>query len=59
MEVIQMLWKCEVKNGTVWTEVEICGEDFLTEFRRRFGKLEFRNVRQYDFEKNEWVDLEI
>ena len=49
-----MIWKCEVRNSytgkeEVWTEIEITGNDFLTEFRKRFGKLNFRNVQQFDF----------
>jgi len=55
-----MIWKCEIKNGTAgWTEVELVGKAFETEFRKRFGSLEFRNVRQLDYERNKWVPVEI
>jgi len=56
-----MLWKCEIRNSyarsNVWTEVEIVGDDFLTELHRRFGKIEYRNLYQLDTEKNEWVKI--
>jgi len=55
-----VIWRCEVKNGTVgWIEAEIVGSDFLTEFRKRFGHLRFRNVRQLDYYKNEWVPVNV
>jgi len=55
-----MIWRCEKENGIAgWTEVEIVGNDFLTEYRRRFGHLKFRNVRQLDYYKNEWVPIEV
>jgi len=51
-----MIWRCEVKNGTVgWTKVEIVGDDFKSEFSRRFGSMEYKNVEQFDYIKNEWV----
>ena len=58
-----MIWKCEIQNSyvgkNVWTEVEIVGNDFLTELRRRFGNIKFRNVQQYDYVHNRWVPVEV
>ena len=58
-----MIWKCEVRNSytseNVWAETEVIGDNFLVEFRRRFGKLDFRNVRQYDYVSDEWVKIDV
>ena len=58
-----MIWRCEVRNNyagkDIWTEVEITGDDFLTEFRKRFGKLDFRNIQQFDFMNSKWVKIKI
>jgi len=39
--------------------VKLVGKAFETEFRKRFGSLEFRNVRQLDYERNKWVPVEV
>jgi len=50
-----MIWKCKILNGAAgWTEVEIVGDDFLVEFRRRFGDLRYRDVKEFDYFKGEW-----
>ena len=57
------VWKCEVRNSYTgedrWTTVEIVGEDFKKEFRRRFGRLSYRNVKVFNDETKEWEDYEV
>ncbi|AGB04072.1 hypothetical protein AciM339_0175 [Aciduliprofundum sp. MAR08-339] len=56
-----MIYKCEIWNSYgkdgYWTEVDVVGEDFLTEFRRRFGHLRFRNVKMLHPLTGEWIDV--
>ena len=58
-----MMWKCEIQNSytgkDVWTEVELIGTDFMTALWKRFGRINFRNVEQYDPIHNRWVPVEI
>jgi len=58
-----MLWKCEIRNSytgaDMWTEVEIVGDNFLAELRKRFfGDVEYRNLYQFNTEESKWIKVE-
>jgi len=54
-----MLFRCKVRNGKVWTEVEVVGEEFEKAFKRRFGTgLDCKDIEVFDEVKNEWVKIE-
>ncbi len=52
------LWRCKILNGNTWTEVEVVGDEFLKELKRRFGSgVKFKDVEQFCVIRNEFVPV--
>ena len=57
---IEMIFRCKIKNGPTWTEIEVIGDrGFKDAFWRRFGNpknYEIRDVQYLDPYENKWKE---